>query len=115
MSKALEDALSAWAAKDYYEAHEGLEDFADEVEDNDEAFEITIALIHVAAALHKWNAKVGEGAVPGKLARAIGELKTRQHEWMGLDLQEFVGRLKAFKAAIESDPAPRDLAPPKHV
>src|SRR5438874_12721152 len=91
-SEILDRALNEWAKGDYYEAHELLEDFAETVEDDDADHEIAIALIHVAASLHKAVNDVGRKAVPGKLEHALTVLDRAPADWQGLALAEQIGR-----------------------
>ncbi len=94
-------ALELWAQGDYYEAHEELEEVTDDFEDDDAAFEITIALVHVAAALHKLKNRVGEGAVPGKIDGALEVLQTAPSDFCGLAMPSFISQLRTLRARLD--------------
>ncbi len=94
-------ALELWAQGDYYEAHEELEEVTDDFEEDDTAFEITIALVHVAAALHKLKNRVGEGAVPGKIDGALEVLQKAPPDFCGLAMVTFIKQLQALRARLD--------------
>jgi hypothetical protein len=86
----LSRAIAEWNRGEHYEAHETLEDFADEIEDDDREHHIALALLHIAAALHKLVNDVGKSAVPAKIERALTDLSSAPEVWRGIEL----GRLK---------------------
>jgi hypothetical protein len=100
MSTALDRALESWANGDHYEAHEELEDFAESLEDERE-LEIALALVHVAASIHKAVNDVGRAAVPSKLERALSVLDRAPGAWKGLDLGALRGELRAIQPELE--------------
>lgn len=105
----LDRAIEEWAQGDYYEAHETLEDVLDELDDADEAgFEIVIALVQIAASLHKLANDVGAQAVPGKLARALTALESTP-AWRELDLAALSADVRALLGALESGAKPAAL------
>jgi predicted metal-dependent hydrolase len=93
-------AVSEWNRGEHYEAHETLEDFADLIEADDRDHQIALALIHVAAALHKQVHRVGASAVPAKIAHALETLDRAPNTWRNLDLD----RLKRDLRALLADP-----------
>lgn len=102
-----DDALAEWAAGRYYEAHEILEELAECFEDDDPAFEWSLALTRVAASLHKLTAGVGVRAVPGKLRRALDSLAEAPPDWCGIDiaaLRSELVELVGLIAPIEEQP-----------
>lgn len=102
----LSRAVAEWNRGDHYDAHETLEDFADLIEDDDREHAIAIALIHVAAALHKWVNDVGKNAVPSKIEGALATLAAAPSPWRGLDLGRLSSELRAMLAAITAQQAP---------
>jgi hypothetical protein len=98
----LERAVAEWSQGRYYEAHELLEDFADSVEDDDAEQAIALALIHVAAAIHKHVERVTPEGVPGKLERALVELEQAPRIWRGIDLLRLKGEIAAMLEALRS-------------
>jgi hypothetical protein len=107
----LAEAVADWRAGRYYEAHEALEELADLLEDDDRDFAIALALVHIAAALHKHVHRVSAEAVPGKLSRALLELETAPAAWRGLDLGRLRREVAAFLAGAAALPALVDAAP----
>lgn len=98
----LDQIVGDWARGDFYEAHERLEDLAEVVEEDDTDHEVALALVHVAACLHKLVHDVGRAAVPAKLARALEVLRTADPEWQGLDLARFTTSLEALAEELEA-------------
>ena len=111
MSKFLSQAVREWQNGQHYDAHETLEDFAEEVEDNDDDWKRALALCHVAAALHKYINNVSPSAVPSKLEKALSELNSAPPDWFDLDLdafrKEIVVMLSAIKATQKIETFPR--------
>jgi predicted metal-dependent hydrolase len=99
-------AIEEWNRGEHYEAHETLEDFADAIEDDEHDHAIVLALIHVAASLHKLANDVGASAVPGKLSRALAELEHAPPKWRGLDLDRLKRELAALLEQIEHGQPP---------
>lgn len=89
MSKYLAEAVHQWSIGEHYEAHEIFEEFAEEVEDNDDDWERALALCHVAASVHKYLNNVSPSAVPGKLERALPVLDGSPDDWFNLDMTTF--------------------------
>jgi hypothetical protein len=108
----LDRAVAEWRAGRYYEAHELLEDFADSVEDDDAEQAIALALIHVAAAIHKHVERVTPEGVPGKLERALLELKDAPPTWRGIDLVRLKEAIQRMLAALRAGQAPTALPTP---
>ena len=112
----LASALTAWAAGDHYEAHEALEEVAEAVEDHDPTYDAVIALVHVAACLHKLAHRVGARAVPGKLDRALETLRATDPDLGGLAIARLVSDLESMRARLDSVAAgaepPSDLRYP---
>jgi DUF309 family protein family protein len=96
----IDEAVELWNRGEHYEAHEKLEDLVDLLEDDDEAGEIALALVHVAASLHKTVHDVGRSAVPAKLEGALATLRGAPSVWMGIDLSSLVRDLEAMKPEI---------------
>jgi hypothetical protein len=106
----LDAAIAEWNAGRYYEAHEILEDVAEQFEADDPAFEWALALTRVAACLHKLRAGVGVRAVPAKLATALETLRDAPNDWLGIDLARLRSDLDALATRIRSDaPPPPEL------
>lgn len=99
-------AVSEWNRGEHYEAHELLEDFADLIENDDGEHAIALALIHVAAALHKWVNDVGKNAVPSKIEGALETLSSAPPRWRGLDLERLSRELRSVLQAIAAGRAP---------
>lgn len=89
LSKYLAEAVHQWSIGEHYEAHEIFEEFAEEVEDNDDDWERALALCHVAASVHKYLNNVSPSAVPGKLERALPVLEKTPEDWFNLDMKTF--------------------------
>jgi hypothetical protein len=106
MSDVLQKAVRKWQAGDHYEAHETLEDFAEEVEDNDDDWKRALALCHVAAALHKYINNVSPAAVPAKLQKALIELDSAPKDWFGLDLESFRHEISTMLNALQKNQFP---------
>jgi predicted metal-dependent hydrolase len=100
----LSRAVSEWNRGEHYEAHETLEDFADVIEEDDHDHAIAIALIHVAAALHKMVNNVGASAVPAKIAHALETLDAAPATWRGLELAQLRVDLRSLLAGTIKDP-----------
>ena len=107
MSEILRKAVKEWAEGEHYEAHETLEDFADEVEDNDDDWRRALALCHVAAAMHKYINKISPSAVPGKLEKALAELQSAPADWFGLDLDTFRNEITEMLSALRKGHTPQ--------
>lgn len=103
----LESALRYWASGDYYEAHEALEEVVETLDEDSADSSFGLALVHVAAALHKHVAQVGPEAVPGKLRRALSALRSAPADWQGLDLDGLRQGIEAFLAGGGSLPVLR--------
>ncbi|MCK6550693.1 DUF309 domain-containing protein [Myxococcota bacterium] len=99
----LDRAVADWARGDFYEAHEVLEEVAEAVEDDDGDHEIALALVHVAACLHKLVDDVGKAAVPAKLERALDTLRAADPAWLGLALGRFTQDLEALATSLRTD------------
>lgn len=99
-SEIVDQAIAEWASGAYYEAHETLEDFAEALEANDVDHQIALALVRVAASLHKAREDVGRTAVPGKLREALETLDRAPADWRGLDVGGLRGELHALLGAI---------------
>ena len=116
MHPLLSRALKLWSCGDYYESHEILEEFAETFEAEDPDFVIGLALVRIAASLHKLKHKVGAAAVPGKLRSALSDLNEVPAQWNGLCLAELVSELTLFLSALEqgaslpSYPCPRRVS-----
>ena len=110
MSENLRQAVREWQAGEHYDAHETLEDFAEEVEDNDEDWKRALALCHVAAAMHKYINNVSPSAVPAKLETALAELQPAPKDWFGLDLDSFRSDISAMLISIQNN-RPPDIKP----
>jgi hypothetical protein len=96
----LDRAIEEWGKGEHYEAHELLEDFAESLQD-DRDVEIALALVHVAASLHKAINDVGRSAVPAKLSRALAVLDGAHASWQGLDLASLRQGLHGLMPQIE--------------
>lgn len=99
--------IDEWNRGEHYEAHETLEDFADAIEDDDTDHRITLALVRVAACLHKLLNDVGPEAVPGKLRHARGDLDDAPAQWRGIDLATLKRELEAFQQVIDRGERPK--------
>ena len=106
MSEVLQKAVREWQAGEHYEAHETLEDFAEEVEDNDEDWKRALALCHVAAALHKYINNVSPAAVPAKLQKALAELDSAPKDWFGLDLESLRHEISTMLKTLQQNQPP---------
>jgi len=106
MSEILRQAVQEWQSGEHYDAHETLEDFAEEVEDNDEDWQRALALVHVAAAMHKYIHNVSPSAVPAKLQTALEKLRTAPKDWFGLDLESFRTEISAMLTSIQNNRSP---------
>lgn len=91
VNEVLNAALTEWAAGHYYEAHEHLEELLEALDLEGDEERWMLALIQVAASLHKLVANVAPRAVPGKLERALVTLADAPATWRGLDLIGFRG------------------------
>lgn len=100
MSAPLEAALAEWTAGRYYEAHELLEELLELYEDTDPSYDYTMALVHLAACLHKLSANVAPRAVPAKMAHALEVLKDAPADWQGLELGKFRAECQGLLAAL---------------
>ena len=105
----LQRAVEHWARGEYYDAHEVLEDFAEELEDDDDDWAIAIALVQIAASLHKHTEKVGEGAVVGKLEVALSTLDTAPDHWHGLTLGATRASVRSMYEALRRGASPDRL------
>lgn len=94
-------AIAHWGSRDYYEAHEVLEDVAEAFEDDTQDFAIAMALVRVAASLHKTIAAVGVRAVPGKLDGALRALADAPDVWYGVALAGTIAGVRSFRAQLE--------------
>jgi hypothetical protein len=99
----LAEVLAHWAVGELYEAHERLEDLAELVEDDDRDHDTALALVHVAACLHKLANDVGKAAVPAKLTRALGVLRAADPRWLELDLAALVAELEDLARSFTAD------------
>ena len=102
LTQLIQAVVQEWSRADYYEAHELLEDVAECLEDNDEDYEIALALVHLAACCHKMMHDVGRAAVPGKIDRALPKIEEAVPDWMGLDLKSFREQMVRFRKQTEA-------------
>lgn len=109
----LDRAIEAWDRGDFYDAHETLEDFAELLEDDDRDYAIALALVRIAASLHKLANGVGPQAVPGKLHQALQELADAPASWRGVALGELREALLELHAGLAPDRAYRAEEMPK--
>ncbi len=104
-------AVAEWQRGEHYDAHEILEDLADEVEDDDDDWAIAIALVKAAACVHKHVHRVGPDAIPGKLETVLDVLDDAPDAWMGLDVatlrSDLHAMLSALRAGSDVSPLPR--------
>ena len=105
----LSRVVSEWNSGDHYAAHETLEDFADAIEDDDREHTIALALLHIAAALHKLLHDVGASAVPAKLDRALHDLKGAPDEWRGLKLSKLRDEVAALNERLRKHEPPEPI------
>jgi predicted metal-dependent hydrolase len=104
-SALLEKAIAEWNRGDHYEAHETLEDYADAIEDNDREHTIALALIRIAASLHKLINDVGRSAVPGKISSALEDLEGAPDLWNRIDLARLKTELRVLLQRLEKNEA----------
>ena len=102
----LQRAVEHWARGEYYDAHEVLEDFAEELEDDDDDWAIAIALVQIASSLHKHTEKVGESAVVGKLEVALKALDGAPDHWQGLTLGTTREAVRSMYEALRRGASP---------
>ena len=100
MSKHLQKAILEWQSHEHYDAHETLEDFADEVEDHDEDWRRALALWHVAASIHKYLHTGSPKAVPGKLEKARIVLDSTPDDWFGIDIRALREEVIAMRQCL---------------
>jgi predicted metal-dependent hydrolase len=104
----LDRAVEEWERGAYYDAHETLEDFLEEIEDDDE-LAIAVAVVQIAASLHKLVNDVGASAVPGKLERALAAIEDAPARWNGIDLAALREDVRALLADLTQHRTPRAL------
>jgi hypothetical protein len=102
----LTKAVAEWRRGDHYAAHETLEEVAEAVEDDDAEYEIALALVHVAASMHKLANDVGANAVPGKLEGALEVLDRAPATWRTLDLARLRAQIREVLAKLARNEKP---------
>ncbi|MEE2904470.1 MAG: hypothetical protein VYC39_19220 [Myxococcota bacterium] len=95
------EAVHQWSIGEHYEAHEIFEEFAEEVEDDDDDWERALALCHVAASVHKYLHNVSPAAVPGKLERALPVLESSPPDWFNLDMVTFRKQVRNMLESLQ--------------
>jgi|GEM_PF-6279271 len=95
------EAVHQWNIGEHYEAHEIFEEFAEEVEDNDDDWERALALVHVAASVHKYLHNVSPAAVPGKLERSLPVLDDAPPDWFNLDMITFRTQVRSMLESLQ--------------
>jgi hypothetical protein len=98
--KPLDAALTEWAAGNWYEAHEHLEEVAEALENDDRDYAIALALVQISASFHKLANNVAPRAVPAKMDRVMPTLEAAPPDWQGLALGTFVAETRSLRARL---------------
>ena len=102
-------AVAEWNRGDHYDAHETLEEVVDLVEDDDGDWAIGLALVRVAASMHKLANEVGPRAVPGKVSTALDTLRETPAVWFEIDLEHLIGALEGLLSTLQAGETPETL------
>jgi predicted metal-dependent hydrolase len=109
MPAAFADGVALFNAGQFFEAHEAFEDLLDEVEE-DERWDLLIALIQVAVGYHKWTS--GHPGAARMLGLALEKLAAFPDVAWGIDVGTLRASVARDRTAAE-DVATRAATPPR--
>jgi predicted metal-dependent hydrolase len=108
MPPAFDDGVALFNHGRFFEAHEVFEELLDEVEE-DERWDLLVALIQVAVGYHKWTS--GHPGAARMLGLGLDKLSAFPDVAWGIDLGTLRGRVADHRDAAEGGRAPSTALP----
>ena len=108
MPPAFTDGVALFNAGRFFEAHEVFEELLDDVEE-DERWNLLVALIQVAVGYHKWTS--GHPGAARMLGLGLEKLAAFPDEACGIDVGMLRTRVAGDRTAAEADITPMVRSP----